>query len=115
MAGNDGTATANGELADDSSKFTVFDLGSSKIGLRSSLGKYLVAESFSTDNKNVNANRDKLGSWEIFEVKYLGGVKVALKAHHGDFVVASSDGSLKADVKDAGTASEFKPECVEEL
>ena len=118
-AANDGTANANGVLAnganananyDDSAKFTVIDFGSRKIGLRSSFGKYLVAES----DKNVNANRYSLDTWEIFEVKYLGGVNIALKTHHGDFVVAKPDGSLDADVKEAGIGTAFTPECVDE-
>jgi len=73
------------------------------ISLKSHHGKYLVAEA----DGRLNANRDRIGSWEKFtildpnntastrEAKY--GDTISLRSYHGKYVVAEVDGKAKAD------------------
>ncbi len=73
------------------------------ISLKSHHGKYLVAEA----DGRLNANRDRIGSWEKFklldpnntgstrEVKY--GDTISLRSHHGKYVVAEADGRANAN------------------
>lgn len=45
------------------------------------------------------ASRDAVGTWETFDVRDLGGNRIALKAFNGKYVCAdlSTDGTLKAN------------------
>jgi len=73
------------------------------ISLKSHHGKYLVAEA----DGRLNANRDRIGSWEKFtildpnntastrEVKY--GDTISLRSYHGKYVVAEADGRANAN------------------
>jgi hypothetical protein len=73
------------------------------ISLKSSHGKYLVAEA----DGRLNANRDQIGPWEKFrildpnniastrEVRY--GDIISLHSDHGKYVVAEADGRANAN------------------
>ena len=67
--------------------------GDGTISLRSHHGKYAVAES----DGRMNANRDRIGPWEKFQLIRNNDGTVSLKSHHGKYVVAESDGRLNAN------------------
>ena len=85
-----------------------------KIALRTSHGKYVVAET----NGDVNADRKVAGNYETFTVKELGGNKIQLKSYHNKYVVAEKksswcpwcDWEVNADRTKVGDYEKFKVE-----
>jgi len=109
VAEKNGKANANRKYARSWETFTVEYLGGNKIALKSTHGKYLVAEK--KYGKEVNANRKHRKSWETFVVEKQKGGKIALKTAHGLYVVAEKDGRLRADRKKVGSWEKFVIEC----
>lgn len=64
-----------------------------KVSLRSHHGKWVVAEG---DGK-ANANRGRVGEWEIFTMITHPDGKVSFLGHHGKYLVAEADGSVNAN------------------
>ena len=112
MAEADGNANANRDWKRSWEKFTVEQLGSNKIALKSVHGKYFAAEN-ECAGYAVNANRDHCRSWETFTVEVQDDFcGVALKTAHGRYVVAELDGTLRADRTWKRTWETFWPECI---
>ena len=65
------------------------------IALQARNGQYVVAEG--GGGREVNANRNAIGPWEIFHVVPLGGTEVALQANNGQFVVAEDGGGREVN------------------
>lgn len=78
------------------------------IALKSHWGKYVVAEK----NGDLNANRDRVGEWERFEmITHKGGGKwtiISLKSIHGNYIVAEENGQCHANKDMIGNAMKFK-------
>merc|ERR1712111_242960 len=78
-----------------------------KIALKGAHGKYLVAE----DDGRANANRNRVGHWESFEVIDVGGNSFAFKSWKSKFLVAENDGSLNANRANLGPWEKFHVVC----
>jgi len=74
------------------------------IALKSHWGKYVVAEK----NGDLNANRDRVGQWERFEMITHKGGKMSLKSIHGMYVVAEENGQCHANKDVIGSSMKFK-------
>ncbi len=61
-----------------------------KVALRAHNGQYVCAEG--GGGREVVANRDRIRSWETFELIELGDSKIALRAHNGQYVCAEGGG-----------------------
>ena len=58
----------------------------------------------------MNANRNAIGPWEQFEVTWLPGNSIALKASNGQYVVAEGGGGreVRANRNAIGPWEKFK-------
>ena len=82
------------------------------IALKSQDGKYLVAEDSST-NYEVNANSDAIGDKETFTViKHADGT-ISFRTTYGRYLVAESDGRLRADRTWMRGWEKFSLECAD--
>lgn len=116
VALSNGAVIANRDQRIGFNIFTVEELGSGSVALKSCYGKYLVAEDKDTGYQ-VNANRDQRREWEIFKVLKQPNGTVAFRTAHGRYLFAERNGSLRADLlcirewKNFGEET-FTPVCV---
>ena len=73
--------------------------------------RYLVAEA-QEDNFEVNANREKRGGWETFTLEAQPGCTVSIKTFHNRYLVAESDGTLRANSSSVSSSEQFTPKCL---
>ena len=110
-ASSNGEANADRDYLDESTKFTVKDLGGNMIALQSSYGNYFHSEDESNDYE-VNANRSVQGPWDIYRVEWQWDKKVALKTAQDRYITAENDGSLSGNRKAVQGWETFSPICI---
>ncbi|GAG23274.1 unnamed protein product, partial [marine sediment metagenome] len=84
--------------------FNLVDLGNNRVAFRANNGQYVCAEG--GGGRELVANRDVIGEWEVFELVDLGDKQVALRAANGQYVTAKG-GKLIADRNSIGKWENF--------
>ena len=102
-----GKANANKDIPE---VWTVTFVNESLVNFKSRYNKYLVAESLSYTNGDVNADRGVASVWEQFEVVDKGDGFFNFLSYHGKYMVAEQNGDLNANRDIADTWETFKVE-----